>query len=120
MTLGPTDLASSQFELHGKEGFKGGETHTSQTVNGNQVQGTQEEFISEQDGAQEISQDQSTQVILGISEFAHGGEDDAGQVEHGDKGEQLSVRVEPEAPKDPFAVLHLWFRCRLLRGLCGN
>ena len=88
-------------------------TYTSQAIDGSRVQEPQEQLVSHQNCAEQVAKHQSTEVVLGIREPTECGHDHSGQVEQGDKGEELSVGIEPNLKEDPSANLSFWSRCFL-------
>jgi hypothetical protein len=89
-------------------------THASQPIYGNRVQDPQEQFVSHQDCAEQIAQDEGSHMVFGIGETTARRSNYTRQVEQNDESEQLPICVVPELKQDPSTNLDLWFRRRRL------
>ena len=81
--------------VSGGSGIETTETYALQTVDGNDVQASEEQLISHQNGHEQVAKHQGTEMVLSIREPIESRHDYPGEVEQCDESEELLVRVEP-------------------------
>lgn len=74
---------------------------------GNHVQNAQKQLITHEDCTKQISQHQSSEMVLCVVEDIACRQDDAHEVQDGNEYEELAVCVEPEVEQNPTADLWL-------------
>lgn len=99
-------------------------TYTLEPVNRDDVQEPEEQFISHQDGHQQVTQHQRAQVVCGVFELPDSSHQDTDQVKSHHNGEELAVGVVPQLKQNPSADFSLWLRwwlaMRLLEIIAGG
>ena len=105
--MGPTGKTGLTSEM--KTRWRGAKSaHPSQTMDSNQIEESEEEFVSHQDRHEQVAQYKGTQMVPRIWELVQCGQYEADAVKGYTKYEEPSVSIEPQCKLCPPSCMLHW------------